>query len=262
MGSSRKRAAGPGGFSGSALKYIAMCSMLLDHIGVVILERIVYYRGGLEQIARLMTSDWGGVLYALSRVLRTAGRLAFPIYCFLLVEGFLHTRDWRRYWVRLAAFALISELPFSLAVYNQWVGRSHNVFFELAAGLLVLQGLRQCEALRDPVRQAGGAAVICAGCAAACLMRADYDLDGILIISAFYLLRERRLPQALAGCGLSFLDSMEQSYGAGALAAFPILLYNGRKGETRWKYVFYWFYPLHLLLLFIIRRFLIGIPLE
>ncbi len=103
----------------------------------------------------------------------------------LLVEGFLHTRDWRRYWLRMAAFALISEIPFRLAVWNTWAGGSSNVYVELAIGLLVLRGLKQSEGLTQPRRAAGMAAVIGGGCLAAVFLKADYDMDGILIISLF-----------------------------------------------------------------------------
>jgi len=93
MPSSRKKPETQGGLSSTALKYIAMTTMLADHIGAVLLERIVYYRGNLERVALIMTSQWGDTLYWLCQVLRSVGRIAFPIYCFLLVEGFLHTRD-------------------------------------------------------------------------------------------------------------------------------------------------------------------------
>lgn len=82
MPSSRKKPETQGGLSGTALKYIAMTAMLADHIGVVLLERIVYYRGSLERVAMIMTSQWGDRLYWLCQVLRSAGRIAFPIYCF------------------------------------------------------------------------------------------------------------------------------------------------------------------------------------
>ena len=258
---SRKKPEIQGGLSGTALKYIAMATMLADHIGAVLLERIVYYRGNLEQVAMLMTSQWGDTLYWLWRMLRTVGRIAFPIYCFLLVEGFLHTRDWRRYWLRMAAFALISEIPFRLAVWNTWAGGSSNVYVELAIGLLVLRGLKQSEGLTQPRRAAGMAAVIGGGCLAAVFLKADYDMDGILIISLFYLLREKRIVQVMSGGILSLLESWNMCYGAGILSAVPLYLYNGKKGQAPWKYTFYWFYPLHLMVLFFIRLYVVGIPL-
>lgn len=261
MPSSRKKSVNPFGLSGAALKYIAMISMVVDHIGAVVLEQIVYCTGDAGRLTGIMTTDWGYTLYWMNQVCRAVGRIAFPVYCFLLVEGFIHTRDWRKYWLRLAAFALISEIPFGLAVWNTWIGRSHNVYFELAVGILVLQGLKKCEGLRRPGRTAGMVFAIVSGCLAALLLRADYDVDGILMISFIYLLRASRRNQALAGGGLALLESWRWNYGAGALSALPIFLYNGSKGKVRWKYAFYWFYPLHLLALFLIRRFAVGMPL-
>ena len=79
---SRKKPEIQVGLSGTALKYIAMATMLADHIGAVLLERIVYYRGNLEQVAMLMTSQWGDTLYWLWRMLRTVGGLHFPFTAF------------------------------------------------------------------------------------------------------------------------------------------------------------------------------------
>ena len=261
MPSSRKRPKTGGGLSGTALKYIAMASMLADHIGAVLLEQIIYYRGSLEWIPMVMTSQWGDAVFLLYRVLRCVGRIAFPIYCFLLVEGFLHTRDWRKYWLRMAVFALVSEIPFRLAVWHTWSGRSSSVYVELAIGLMVLRGLKQSEGYGGLRRAAGITAVIGSGCLAAVLLRADYDIDGILIISLFYLLRQKRTVQVLSGAFLTFLESLYMCYGAGILSAVPLLFYNGRKGQARWKYGFYWFYPLHLIVLFFIRLYVMGIPL-
>lgn len=250
------------GLTGDTLKMIAMVTMFIDHIGAVILERVIMGQGALEGTSRLIGDGWWDILYYVTWGSRVIGRIAFPIYCFLLVEGFLHTRDWRRYWLRLAVFAVISEVPFDLAVWNGWTGQSRNVFFELAAGLLVLQGLKICGRYRPGIRMGGSALVIGAGCLLALILRADYDADGILIISAYYLLKDSRSRQALWGGALGFLESWNITYGAAALSSIPILYYNGSKGNARHKYLFYFFYPAHLLLLFAIRRFVIGIPLS
>ena len=96
------------GVSGSALKCIAMASMLTDHIGYVLFPQYL--------------------------ILRMIGRLAFPIYCFLLVEGAMHTGNIRKYEIRLLAFALISELPFDYAFYGGIRWESQNVFLTLLFG--------------------------------------------------------------------------------------------------------------------------------
>ena len=119
------------GLSGSALKWIAIVTMLIDHTGAVVIEQ-----GALE---------WAG-WYWVDFALRVIGRFAFPIFAFLLVQGFLHTRSVPRYLARLTAFALISELPFDLATGDCWYDPGHqNVFFTLATGLVTLAALRWCE---------------------------------------------------------------------------------------------------------------------
>lgn len=93
--------------SGTALKRIACLSMLIDHIGAALLENGLFRQNAVWQ---------GGV--RLDFVMRMAGRLAFPIYCFLLVEGFVHTHDFRKYVLRMLGFALLSEFPFDWAFFS------------------------------------------------------------------------------------------------------------------------------------------------
>lgn len=248
------------GLNGTSLKWIAMTAMLIDHIGAVILERLAVYQGDIDRIKMIIALFPGDSLYYAAWGTRVVGRIAFPIYCFLLVEGFLHTRNWKRYWFRLAVFALISEVCFDLAVSNVWFGGTQNVFFELAAGLLVLSALKNAERLPPGPREMSSMIAIAAGCGITWLFKTDYDMEGILLIAAYYLLRSRRWKQALGGGFLAFGGSFPFAYGAAALSSVPILFYNGTKGKGGLKYVFYWFYPAHLLILFLIRRFVIGIP--
>ena len=94
--------------SGTALKRLALVSMLLDHLGASLLEA-----------GRFATAvPPAATLFRLDRCLRWAGRLAFPLYCFLLVEGFVHTRSRRRSAGRMLHFALLSEVPFALAFFR------------------------------------------------------------------------------------------------------------------------------------------------
>lgn len=259
--SMEKKAYHKGVLSGAVLKWIAMLTMLIDHIGVAVLQRTAVYKGGIGSAGWLLETPYKDMFWNVGTACRIVGRISFPLYCFLLVEGFLHTRDWRKYWVRLAVFAVVSEIPFDLAVYNMWSGGGQNVFFELAAGLLVLAGLKKAEQM--PLGQRGPVilAVLAAGCTVTWIWKADYNIDGILIIGAFYILRRDRLKQALGGGFLAFGSSYGPTYGAAALSSVPILFYNGRKGRSRFKYMFYWFYPAHLVILFLVRRFLIGLPI-
>lgn len=233
--------------SGSTLKMIAVITMLIDHVGAVIL-------------ARVLQIEWSEELYQVYYLLRTIGRIAFPIYCFLLVEGFLHTRNRGKYALRLLLFALISEVPFDLALGSEvFVVDYQNVFFTLFIGLLVMWG---CYCLEERWRDKqvlyliGQIVVTVAGMTAAEFLRTDYGATGILCIMVLYLFRNNRVRQCVAGCA-AFVW-----WEAPAVIAFlPILGYNGKRGWNI-KYFFYLFYPVHLLILYLICQWMgiAGVP--
>ena len=101
-------------FSGTALKTIACITMLVDHIGASCIEAGIL-TPGLDSGTLSRDTLSAYPLYRLDMVLRFTGRLAFPIFCFLLVEGFVHTHNVKGYLGRLALFGLLSEVPFDLA---------------------------------------------------------------------------------------------------------------------------------------------------
>ena len=101
------------------LKMLAVISMSIDHTGAVLMPDCIW--------------------------LRIIGRLAFPIYCFLLVQGFRNTSNIKKYIGRLALFAVVSEIPFNLAFYGTIIAEEfRNVFFTLLLGLLLLNLLPCC----------------------------------------------------------------------------------------------------------------------
>ena len=229
--------------SGSALKLLAMLTMLVDHIAGVVLVRHSQY-----------TLFLGPLHFRPYYLMRYIGRLAFPIYCFLLVEGFLHTHDRRRYALRLALFALLSELPWNLSHGSAWLfAASQNVFFTLLLGFLGLCFLERLEQGEDdPVPCA---VALLALLISSFLLKADYGSSGFGLILCLYLLRDRPLPQALVGTCLL------PSTWKGGLAFLPLNLYNGERGFVRGKALqwgFYAFYPLHLAVLYLVRRSLYG----
>lgn len=229
-------------FSGSALKAIAVVSMIIDHVGFVLVQRMA---AGYWQIM--------GTKLTLYSLMRCVGRLAFPIYCFLLVEGFVHTRDRRRYGLRLLAFAAISEIPWNLVHTGRLLYEWQNVFFTLALGFIALclaEGLEK-DAERRGLYALGLAAVVAAGLWG----RMDYGAVGVGIILMMYLLRERAVLRAAAGVCL-----LPNTWIAG-LAFVPIALYNGKRGFIRGKAMqiaFYAIYPVHLLILYFLRRHYFG----
>lgn len=225
--------------SGSTLKIIALIIMLIDHIGAVIVVRTMSTPG--------FDHDFWNSLYW---PLRYIGRLAFPIFCFLLVEGFCHTSNVKKYFSGMVLFAIISEIPFDLALTGNLVDfRFQNVFWELAVGILAMIALRYIEKneftyVLQIVLRLAVIAVFALGAEA---LQFDYGMHGIISIVALYVFRYNKLPQLLVGA-VSFC--WEQ---VAPLAFLLIALYNGKRGR-KIKYAFYIFYPAHLLLLYIIAR--------
>ena len=182
-------------------------------------------------------------------VFRYIGRISFPIFCFLLVEGFCHTHDIFGYMARLGAFALMSEIPYDLAFNGEVLEFTHqNVFFTLLLGVILMYVLEK-----------GGewpqkAVEVLLVMWMAVFFHTDYGYRGILLIFIFYQLR--RFRWAKIGCGAAWNLIWNRSIqGYGAFAMIPIALYNGSRGK-KMKYFFYIFYPAHLLILFVISRYI------
>lgn len=231
------------GLSGSALKMIAIIAMLIDHIGAGVVGRIMMSLGSVQGAGVGEYED----LFSVYWIMRMIGRLAFPIFCFLLVEGFEHTKNVKNYVVRLFLFCLISEIPFDLLFNGEVLEFGYqNVFFTLLLGLLSMCACRYIEQqtnLNFFVRALCYLAALGAAFAAAEFLRTDYSGLGVLSIMVLYAFRKRKAGQLAAGC-VSFL------WEAPALLAFiPIGFYNGSRG-FRLKYFFYIFYPAHLLILY------------
>lgn len=225
--------------SRNQLKWIAIWTMVIDHIGYMFVPQ-----------SRMP------VLYFL---MRGIGRLSFPLICFLLVEGFQYTHSRGRYLARLWCFALISEIPYDLAfsgVGADW--SSQNVFFTLGIGLTVLWGMTEAEKRLGGVqRYAADILILSAGMGMAVLLRCDYSMWGVLMITAFYVCRYDfgkllRLFPVICLCQ-SWME-------AGAILALVLVKFyspDQEQGRTRMpRGFFYWFYPIHLLVLWGIYKWI------
>lgn len=228
--------------SGSMLKLIAVLAMLTDHVAAFVL---VYYKSALTPFISIGSHE-----LSLYRLMRIAGRIAFPIFCFLLVEGFLYTSDRRRYGRNLLIFAFISEVPWNLLHSGSLFYSGQNVFFTLFLGYLGLCVIEKYGACRK--KQLVYLLLLMA---AAVLLDADYGVRGYGFIIMMYALRNMKIVRAVVGS--CFLPS---TYYAG-VAFVPIALYNEKRGFVKGniaKYAFYAFYPLHMLILYAFRCAYIG----
>jgi hypothetical protein len=221
------------GLSGSTLKLIAIITMFIDHIGAGILERQPTYMYGY------------GSLHQIDFVLRLIGRIAFPIFCFLLVEGFLHTRNVYKYAIRLLLFAFISEIPFDLAFRGAIFETLYqNVFFTLLIGLITLIAIRKFE-FSLPLKLAA----MLAGFFAAQILQTDYAGFGVMFIVLLYSLHDNIKLRNIIG-SVAILWEI-----TAPIAFIPITLYNGERGYQM-KYFFYVFYPAHLLLIYAVAQYI------
>lgn len=229
--------------SGSALKLIAVVTMLIDHIGGYL----------LKEDKTILFTIFGKELKRYT-AMRLIGRIAFPLYAFLLVEGFLHTRNRKRYAGRLFLFALLSEPPWDLVhAGTLWSLKSQNVMFTLLLGFLGMCVIERLE--RETEDRHSWACALLGLLAVSIFLGADYGSSGFALILMLYLLRSRPLYQSVLGaCMLS------SKWKAG-LAFIPIALYNGKRGAIRSRFVsllFYAFYPVHMLALYCIKHHVFG----
>ena len=237
------------GLSAAVLKGIAAVTMFIDHATYVFFLTWYWRSHRVTVLTR-----------RLYYILRGVGRIAFPIYCFLLVEGFRRTRSVKNYFLRLSAFALISEIPFDLA-FNKgpfdW--SDQNVFFTLALGLAAVWAwdtvTRSDQAACPLSRLLLAAAAAGALAYAAYLIKSDYDWRGVLVIMLMHICRDDPAERfGAAGPALLLAGKIE----AASWPDFLLFdLYNGQRGRQN-KYFFYAFYPGHLLFLTLIRALARG----
>ena len=208
------------GLNTFTMKMIAIISMLVDHIGHIFFPEVMIFR--------------------------MIGRLSFPIFAYVLAEGFIYTRDVKKYMLRLGIFALLSEIPYDLAIMGSVLEFSHqNVFFTLFLGVLMLWIMTQT---RNMILQYGTVAAMLFLCK---ILNTDYSDIGILMIFIFYIFRERKIEKLLI-VGLVFigLTGGIQLY---AILALPLIALHNREQGPKMKSFFYLFYPAHLLILYIVH---------
>lgn len=232
-----------------ALKWIALITMFIDHIGAIILEKgaISAYNQGLPTA---LSYDVSLLLSKMDFFIRQIGRISFPIFCFLLVEGFYHTSNRKKYALRLFLFACISEIPFDLCFRGKILEFSYqNVMFTLLIGFLTMWAI---EILKEK-KEILGIIPAVLGILTGFFFHADYNWKGIVLILVLYVFYFYPVEKTIAGCLALYWEA------TACLAFIPINLYNHKKGNEP-KYFFYFFYPVHLLILFLIRYALFGLP--
>ena len=234
----------------NTLKIIAIILMLLDHL-------------------------WGTIIPG-NQWMTLIGRMAFPIFAFLIVEGFFHTSDLKKYMKRLFIFGLISEIPFNLIYTGSIIFPFHqNVMFTLLLGLLIINEIDKLKNNKEIKKKIIPILKIFLFLLISIIGFVDYGVTGVLTIVVFYLFRGFKL--AWIGQLISLillyivffegqsviLNIFNHEYflplqSIGILSLIFIWLYNGEKGKNNKliKYLFYSFYPVHMLVIYLIYYFI------
>lgn len=244
------------GISQEGLKLIACVTMLIDHIGAVL---------GYEWY--MVRSMAAGVhlqnLWDLYMLMRIIGRIAFPIYCFMLVEGAYRTRNPRKYGARLAVGVLLAEIPFDLAFSGGWDWSSNSVMITLLLGFCMIEAMKRVKILWKCL-------LVIPFWFLAEKMMTDYAGHGILIIAFLALIKDMPYERLLRALGmiplLAFGATIPLGYGKiylelfGLIALIPISCYSGKKRtySKAAQWAFYLFYPVHLMLLWFLRVLIFG----
>ncbi len=236
-----------GGLTSNILRVIAVIFMLSDHIWATYMS----------------FGNW----------MTYIGRLAFPIFAFQIAEGFVHTSNFKKYALRLLGFAIVTEIPFNLFYSSRFFNPFHqNVLFTLLLGLLAINVIDKAKKDKSTKNIALSVLWLALICVASTLGFVDYGFLGMLTVVMFYVLRDfpfAWLAQLVAMVLINIVFFEGQvfpieilgktfeipSQGFAVFSLIPIWLYGGKKGKSSkfMQYGFYAFYPVHMLILYLIR---------
>lgn len=239
--------------SSAGLHILAMCLMLCDHMWAMLFPE----------------EEW----------LTCIGRIAFPIFAFMIVEGYLHTRNLRRYLLRMLVWAILTEIPFDLMYGGSIFYPYHqNVLWTFLLSLLLIILIEKSKLHFRPVSAAfSSAGLLILGFALGYVIMVDYYGIGILTVLAFYFFQNQNWKSRLCQFLCLYILNVELlggyyydirvfgfeievfQQGFALLALIPIWFYRGRQGmhSKRFQYFCYAFYPAHMLLLFIVREWIL-----
>ena len=214
------------------IKIIACITMLLDHIKYA----LPFNRGILTEYF---------------------GRISFPLFAFLITEGYIHTKDLKKYCLRLFIFGIISQIPFMLfrSLVGEW--KMLNIMFTMLLGLIAIFVYDKCEKKYISIPIVILVAMIGE------IINVDYGFYGVLTVFIMYGLRNKKILLPIAYgifVTLYYYSALREWIIKIPYILYPIctwlssliiISYNGKQGK-KIKYFFYWFYPLHMIVIYLI----------
>lgn len=236
------------GLSSFVLKIIAAVTMVIDHFAILFLDNH----------------------HAIYMAARGIGRISFPIFAFLLVEGFFYTRDRVKHGIILGSFAIISEIPYNM-LYGSVFNLSHqNVILTLFIGYMMIWALESISMYRvnyseNLLKKIGAGRmntilelfVMLLAFAIGYFINCSYSYAGIMLILCFYVFRKHHIGRAVSNIVFNIGMFGYSIQWLGVFSIIPIAFYNEKPGRYKWKYFFYIFYPAHILILAALKMFLL-----
>lgn len=228
------------GINRFVLQIIAVAAMVIDHFAIVYIDcfDVIFTDADAAYI-----------------VCRAVGRLSFPIIIFLLTQGYIYTGNIKKYIMRIFAFAVISEIPYQLAIHGKLsLNAKHNVLWTILVCLFVIMLMDKIDdvcadnhinALIYKIAAAAAATVV------SVLLNLDYAYMAVPLAFFFVEAKEKAVYRCAGVLLVNILYGGLQIWGA--VSAVPIALYNGSRGPFRLRWLFYIFYPVHLLILWLFK---------
>lgn len=204
-----------------------------------------------ELLALMEGSDTVMIITTIAMVLQAVETVAVPIFVFLLAEGFFHTSDWKKYLGRVAGLALVTEIPFDLAINGK--------VLEFGTQNPVL-GLALCLVLLYLFKHFAGKKLVCVIMALAAviwavMLKIDHGIPMVLMVCLIYLFRNKRMFLGFSGVAVAAMCMVfSLFYVVAPMGFLAIHFYNGEKGESS-RLVNYLFYPVALLAIALIAKF-------
>ena len=237
------------------LKMFACIVMLIQTVGIAVIEKGLIHLDQYtqESLNQAMSQDSCLMTLAgIGSIMQLIGGMAIPVFAFLLVEGFRNTSDYKKYLLTMIITALVSEIPYDLAICGKvWDLSSQNAMITMCICLIMLKCM---ELFSNSSGFAGSMVRILIMIAAivwVSILRAEYGLCMVLLVTVFYVFDTRNVLKTVLGCIISLM------YVTGPIAFYGIWCYNGERKDRINKYVYYAFYPVHLLVLGVIAKYVL-----
>lgn len=217
------------GLNGNQLKLVALLAMTADHVGMMLFPQVIWWR--------------------------LVGRLAYPIYAYLVAEGCLHTRSMAKYLASMASMALLCQVVYLVAMGSLY--QCILVTFSLSIGLCML--LKKAKDEQKPLWYILFTAAVAAVWFLTeelplLLSGTDYAVDygflGVILPVALYLVSGKVWKLLLTAAVLVLMSLSSWVQFPSVLAVTILALYNGTRGNRNLKRIFYWYYPVHLVVIY------------